>query len=310
MNDLGKPPRRILVIRHGALGDFVLSVGPFMAIRAHHLADHITLLTTPPLVDFAQASGLFNEVWTDTRPGLSRLAAWRRLVKRLRGGSFVRVYDLQTSGRSSLYFHMMGRPKPEWSGIARGSSHRHTNPDRIHLHTLDRQREQLAIAGISRVPAANLDWARADPGKFGLKPPFGLIVPGGSAHRPEKRWSPVKFAALAGKLAAAGTRPVVLGTGVEGDLGRQVAGGGGLDLTGQTDLMDIAELARAATVAVGNDTGPMHIAAEVGCPSVVLFSAASDPSLCAPRGDRVTVLRRQSLADLGVDDVAQEALVL
>jgi ADP-heptose:LPS heptosyltransferase len=55
-------------------------------------------------------------------------------------------------------------------------------------------------------------------------------------------------------------------------------------------------------VAVGNDTGPMHLIAAAGAPSISLFSADSDPALCAPRG-RVTVLSEASLADLPVERV-------
>jgi len=54
---------------------------------------------------------------------------------------------------------------------------------------------------------------------------------------------------------------------------------------------------------VGNDTGPMHLLAAAGCPAVVLFSRASDPALCAPRGPCVRVLRRPDLADLDVTAV-------
>ena len=75
-----------------------------------------------------------------------------------------------------------------------------------------------------------------------------------------------------------------------------------VDLAGRTSPLDIIALARVALAAVGNDTGPMHLIAAAGCPSVVLFSAASDPALCAPRG-RVTVLRRDRLDEMPVDAV-------
>jgi len=305
---LGHAPRRILVIRHGALGDFILSTGPFRAIRSHHLADHITLLTTAPFGELAETSGLFNDVWIDSRPGVFAPWKWIALCRRLRDGQFARVYDVQTSGRSSFYFRMFGTLRPEWSGIAPGASHRHTNPRRTSMHTLERQREQLEIAGISHVPPPNLDWLTGDLAKFALGRPYALLVPGGSAHRPEKRWPPAHFSDLAGRLLAAGLRPVVLGTASEQALGRQVACAEGLDLTGQTSLADIAELARGATIAVGNDTGPMHMAAAVGCRSIVLFSDVSDPALCAPRGDHVLVIQVATLAQLTVDEVARPAL--
>ena len=64
-----------------------------------------------------------------------------------------------------------------------------------------------------------------------------------------------------------------------------------------------------ARYAIGNDTGPMHLIAAAGIPAVVLFSAASDPALCAPRGPTggatVTVLRAPALGDLDEPTVAR-----
>jgi ADP-heptose:LPS heptosyltransferase len=106
---------------------------------------------------------------------------------------------------------------------------------------------------------------------------------------------------LATLLAKRGFGAAVLGgpdeTGIAGALP------GARDLTGQTSFADVVALARGATLAVGNDTGPMHLIAAAGCPSVVLFSSASDPALCAPRGRAVTVLRKPDLARLSVDEV-------
>ena len=63
-------------------------------------------------------------------------------------------------------------------------------------------------------------------------------------------------------------------------------------------------MARRAVAAIGNDTGPMHLAAMIGCRSVVLFSATSNPARSAPRGANVTILQQDNLADLPVDQVA------
>jgi ADP-heptose:LPS heptosyltransferase len=76
------------------------------------------------------------------------------------------------------------------------------------------------------------------------------------------------------------------------------------DLTGQTEFGDIVALGQEARRAIGNDTGPMHLAVVGGAPATVLYSKASDPSLTAPRGPDVVILRRDDLADLSVDEVA------
>ena len=297
----GARPDRVLVIRLSALGDFVLSLGPFKAIRAHHRDAHITLLTTAPYARLGEACGYFDEIWIDSRPRLRQPRAWLELARRLRRGRFVRVYDLQTSGRTGLYFRLFGwRRRPEWSGIARGCSHPDANPERRRIHTIERQAAQLAVAGIHDVPGIDLSWAKADVSRFDLSPRFALLVPGGSAHRPEKRWPSASYEALGTWLAGQGMRPVLIGTAAERATLADIARGcdRALDLCGQTSFEEIIELARGAAVAVGNDTGPMHLIAPAGCPCVVLYSSASNPVRAAPRGPSVAVLQSPSLADL------------
>ena len=175
----------ILVIKLGALGDMVQALGPFAAIRRHHEGAPLTLLTTAPYVELAGASGFFDAIWIDERPRGLALGKWLALRARLRGGRFARVYDLQTSERSSLYFRLFWPgPFPEWSGIAGGCSHPHANPERDSLHTVERQAEQLRMAGIDAVPAPDLSWAEADLDRFDLPARFALLAPGGAPHRP------------------------------------------------------------------------------------------------------------------------------
>ena len=81
------------------------------------------------------------------------------------------------------------------------------------------------------------------------------------------------------------------------------------DLTGRTDLAQIAVWGARARLAVGNDSGAIHLAAAAGAPTIALFSAASDPDLCGPRG-YVAILTAHSLRDLPVAQVAQAAATL
>ena len=300
-------PRRILVIKLGALGDIVQAMGPAAAIRRHHPGAEIVLLTSRPYADFLAAAPYFDAVWVDERPGLRKpLGVWR-LRRRLREGRFDRVYDLQTSDRSSHYHFLMGPgPRPEWSGIARGATHPHDNPARDFMHTLERQAEQLARAGIAPVPPPDLRWVEADVSRFNLPARFALLVPGGAEHRPAKRWPVANYAALAKEFAARGIAPVILGGPGERALGAAIKSAcpAAIDLTGATTLADVAALGRGAAWAIGNDTGPMHLLAAVGTPLTVLYSADSDPALTAPRGARVTVVQRPRLADLTMAEVA------
>ena len=294
---------RILVIKLGALGDIVQALGPMAAIRRHHADAHVVLLTSAPFAEFLRGSPYADEVWVDRRPRLLDLPGILRLRRRLRVGGFARVYDLQTSDRSSFYYCLLGPgARPEWSGIARGASHRQGDPGRERMHTLERQRDQLRIAGIAEVPPPDLSWVKADLRGFDLPERFAVLIPGGAAHRPEKRWPVERYAALAAWLRARGVTPVTIGGEAERPLGAAIPAS--RDLTGRTSFVEVAAIGRRALWAIGSDTGPMHLMVAAGAPATVLFSAASDPALTAPRGGRVTILRRERLADLPVEEVA------
>jgi ADP-heptose:LPS heptosyltransferase len=301
----------ILIIKLGALGDFIQAAGPFAAIRAHHADAKITLLTAVPFAPFAETAPWFDEVWTDTRPKAARIGAWLALRRRLRGGRFERVYDLQTSDRSAWYFRLFWPgAKPEWSGIAAGCSHPHANPRRDLMHTIERQAEQLKMAAIEHVGPPDFSWVRSDIGRFGLNRPFALLAPGGARHRPAKRWPAANYGKLAKLIAARGIEPVILGTAREA---REIAIVTELcpearNLSGRTTIADLIALGHEAELAVGNDTGPMHPIAAAGCRSVALYSEASDPALCAQRGPAVTILRKSSMSEISVDEVVKAAV--
>ncbi|MDP7548300.1 MAG: glycosyltransferase family 9 protein [Alphaproteobacteria bacterium] len=300
------PKDAVLVIKLGALGDFVQALGPFAAIRRHHVDAKVTLLTTAPYEDLAKASGFFDDIWTRGRPGTADIGGWLGLHRLLRGGGFGRVYDLQTSDRSSFYYRLFWPgPAPEWSGIANGCSHPHANPDRDFMHTMDRQAEQLSMAGIAGVPAPDLSWADTDISRFGLPERFALLAPGSALHRPGKRWPAGHYGQLAKTLMEKGLVPVLVGSAAEVPImaGIKAQCERTRDLSGQTGLLDLAALGRGAEAAVGNDNGPMHLFSSVGCRTVVLYSHVSDPALCGQRGAAVTILRRESLGDLSVAEV-------
>jgi len=306
MVNSGPVRRNILVIKLGALGDVVQALGPMTAIRRHHASAHIAVLTTTPYADLIKAAGVCDDVIIDNRPRFGEFRKWLALRKTLRAGNFERVYDLQTSDRSSGYFRLFWPgPKPDWSGIAAGCSLRHVNPNRDLMHTIERQAEQLAVAGIDDVPFADLNPIVSDISHLKLPEKFCLIAPGGAEHRPAKRWPRERYRDLIRKMDADGITPVVCGTEAERALAAALIEGSvtARNIAGETSLVDLVTVAKRAAFALGNDNGAMHIAAFAGIPSVVLYSHTSDPALCAQRGADVTILRRQSLDDLGVDEV-------
>ena len=314
---------RILIIKFGALGDFAQVFAPMQAIRRAHPEAEITLLTTPPYKALAEASGLFDRIDTDGRP--NGWIAWLAMAGRLRSARYDRVYDLHTSkGSTRLWWALSPKP-PEWSGIARFGSHPQTRPDRNGMHNLDRMADQLRVAGIGPVyaegeaPASDLSFAvgaslakaraagfASVGARFGLTPPFALLVPGASASRPEKLWPIERYAELAAALIARGVTVGVLGGPDQAAMAARIRQDApmAVDLTGaQTDQMDFAGLGAEALLCVGNDTGPVHMATYAGAPGVMLLSTrVSNPAHVGPR-TAMTQLFAPGLASIPTDQV-------
>jgi heptosyltransferase-2 len=126
--------------------------------------------------------------------------------------------------------------------------------------------------------------------------PLAVIVPG-SANERAKRWPAERFGALCGALTREFQHPcAILGSRGERELGatvREHAGTGPavVDLTGRTDLGTLIGVLARATLFVGNDSGPAHLAAALGRPGVTLFGPTS-AGHSGPVGPRMRTLHR------------------
>ncbi|HUO12382.1 MAG TPA: glycosyltransferase family 9 protein, partial [Caulobacteraceae bacterium] len=213
---------------------------------------------------------------------------------------------------------------PDWSGAALGASLPHRNRQRAKMHPLERHAEQLEQAGIwpdaptkpLSAPPPDISWILARSPKprsisaSGSQRAVILLAPGGTAAATSK-WPIDRYAALAKRLQDAGYDIVVVGALGEAPLAHAIQRQAprARDLTGRTDIAQIAALGARAALAVGNDLGVLHLAAAAGAPTLALFPSSPDPALSAPRG-LVTVLHTPELKDLTVDSVARTALAL
>ncbi len=295
----------ILVIKHGALGDFIVATSAFRAIRDYHPYSHIVLLTTKAYAALGQQSPYFDEVWIDTRPKFWNVLKLWETVRLVRGGKehyrFARVYDLQASQRTAWYFRCLPQPKPEWVGKVRGCSHPRNIPDNT-LHVYDIFKTHLTRIGVPAVPLPNVDWLGDDITALNLPERFVLLIAGSAPTRPKKRWTAQGYADVIEYLNTQGLTAVLIGTKAEQEFAQQIEACCDkvrpLNLVAQTSLGALAALGRRAVMALGSDTGPMHIVAASGCPVLVLFSADSNPKLHGPPSTRAPCIQVDDLREL------------
>ena len=173
------------------------------------------------------------------------------------------------------------------------------------MHTIERQRAQLAIAGILDVPLADLSFLDGDISDLSLPDRIAVLIPSASPDRPAKLWPGERYAELALALIARGLSPVIIGGSDAKAVSQKIteAAPGTIDLTGRTSLGQLAAVARRAELAIGNDTGPTHLISLVGCPTIALFGGDSNPEKTGPVGPAARVVRAEALEQLTVADV-------
>ncbi len=117
----------------------------------------------------------------------------------------------------------------------------------------------------------------------------------GAAFGAAKCWPPERFAELANRLHGEyGADVILFGSAAERGMAQRISAGmkrAPLDLTGKTRIEELPALLAACRLFVGNDSGPMHVAAAAGLPVVAIFGP-TDPEGTAPVTPRCTVVRR------------------
>ena len=181
------------------------------------------------------------------------------------------------------------------------------------MHTLDRHKDQLDITGLKSLRSPDWKWLlKKEHNKYAIQHKYVLIVTGSSAHRENKIWPKESFGSLVGILAENEITSVFIG--LENDkkniddiinMDAKLEMKKSINLAGKTSYKDLAFLANSSLFVIGNDTGPIHLAAACGARVFVLFGSGSDPKLCAPRGKNVVIIRKNNIKNILVRDVLE-----
>jgi lipopolysaccharide heptosyltransferase II len=295
-------PQRILIILLGAIGDVTRALPLLTRLRRAYPTAHIAWAVEPvaaPLLDYHPA---LDEVllYHRTRGPLAFLP-FLRDVRRHR---FDFVLDLQRHAKSGLVSRWSGAPR-------RLGFHRHNSKEGnwlFNTHTIApvpdfslKLRQYLAFADALGLPEDGIHFdlrlrlaeeQEVETLLANTRRPFAAFFLG--SRWPSRFWFPQATAAVAEELQRTyGMGIVLLGGRDEAIFAQEVnaaAGGTLANLTGRTSLRHLIGIFRRARLALGPDSGPMHIAAATGIPVISLWGATS-PIRSAPWGSEELVLR-------------------
>ena len=300
--------KKILIIKHGAFGDVILSMYPVFAIWKHFKDCEISVLTESKYKELYECLPFIKNIKIDNRPRFYYFLKYIKIFLWFYKSDFEWVFDLQTSKRTNLYFAILSTFKDfNWNGIAKNCSHPHLSLNRKRLHTIERQKDQLRVAGIIQVYNPDWNYFKSTISKFAIKKPYAILVPGGSRHRKNKRWDFKNYLEITKFLEKKNIISVYVGGRDEKDIFQNKHKYHSIvNLIGKTNYSDLAYLSSQAKLILGNDTGPMHLL--VACSNdkiakIVLFGGASDPTLCAPIGKNVKIVKENDIKDITIENI-------
>ena len=278
----------------------VLLTPALRALKTAYPQSHLALLIRPLVADLMATHPYVDEVMVDSKGGgLSRLPSFWKSVSEIRRSDFDLAVVLHpTSFRNALIPFLAGMfPERIGSNVSgRGILLTKACSDRRDLHEVHRYLRVLELIDIHE-PNAKLEFWHTDADRqaarqmlatHGISPKEHLIgVNLGTTWR-TKRWSLENFAEVITQVQKRlDARILLTGSTAEIPLGEaltQITKVETINLIGKTTLMQLGALIESCDLYLTCDSGPMHIAAAVGTPTIALFGPTS-PTRHGPYGE-------------------------
>lgn len=308
---MAQPEGCVALVRGGALGDFVLTLPAAAALRQACPGAKLLVVGNPARAalaapadaidaDGARWARLFAPGGAPDRTLRERFAGCRLVLAFTPAGpGAVRLGEALRDLAGQV---ILADPRPP------AGTQRHAVE-----HLLDPLRcRGLADGDAFRSPRIDLAAAGGDPQR---RPPGrgdrGTLVVHPGSGSPEKCWPADRFAALVRRLSDRNLPVALLWGPAEAEREAQLASHfpPGVPRLRPASPIELARRLAAARLYIGNDSGPGHVAAAVGTPTVSLFGP-TDPAVWRPLGPRARVVRSASgdLSEVTVDDVLGEVL--
>jgi ADP-heptose:LPS heptosyltransferase len=283
--------RKLAVLRANAIGDYLVSLPALEALRAAYPEAELVLLGAgwhagflagrPGPVDRCLPVPPTVGVRDDRPP--SQPATVERFFARMQTEHFDLAVQLQGGGRySNPFVCRLGARVTAGSQAPDAPPLDRTVPYTGHQHEIHRFLEVADLVGATpvtlepRLQVTPADRVEAAAAVAEDDRPLVVLHPG--ANDPRRRWPVERLAVVGSELARKGARLAVVGTAADQPLADRLLAtldGDATDLTGRLGLGGLAGLLEQATLLVGNDSGPRHLAAAVGAATVAIYWCVS-----------------------------------
>ena len=302
-------PRSIAIVKPCCLGDVLMATAILKPLRETYPQAKLSFFVGDWSREVVANNPCLDEVISCGRVGSGgsySLSEYLSVARALRNGHFDCCIVLERSIWMALLPFLAGIPvRTGLDSEGRGFALNFRVPCGGVKHEAERYLDCIRALGIAidssrpefHPSDRDRERARSILPEIGPTSPIAAIHPGGGANPgmtlTAKRWLPERFAAVADLLVQEfGATIVLLGAAQEPELAGVVQRAmkfPAIDLTGKTDLGEMAAVLELCQLFLGNDTGPMHLATAVGTPVVAMFGP-SDPRVYGPYSSSATAV--------------------
>ncbi len=289
---LARLPSRawIAVIRLRSLGDCVLTTPALGLLKAYRPDLRIRMVVEPRFAGVFEGHPDIEEIGADVGRRVD-------MVLNLHGGSRSMWMTLQSGAKFRVGF---GHHRYSWIYSHKIPRAQEILGEERPVHTAEHLASAMFWLG---VPRTEIPRARLIAGKEPAYLPYVVLHPFASA--PPKAWQLERFVEVAARLQSAGLEPMILA-----GPGDDASAFGPFQVFRNAPLAEVKNLMAGASLFIGNDSGPAHIAAAFGVPVVVLFGP-SNPVTWAPwRTEALVLTSRGSIDEISIDEVMAAAETL
>jgi ADP-heptose:LPS heptosyltransferase len=276
---------KILVIRGGAIGDFILTLPAIAALRRQFPQAHLEVLGYPHIAQLAVAGGLADRVQPIEARGLAGFFARSGTLEQDLMDYFSEfdlvisyLYDPDEIFKTNVIRCLV---KQFIVGPHRPDETERLHATQVYLKPLER----LAIFDADPMPRLSLNPQPSTLNQL-------VLHPGSGSEK--KNWPETKWAGLIQQIAATTNWNLLLvGGEAEGERLQRLAGAmpsARCSIAQGLPLAELAQRIQSGAAFVGHDSGITHLAAAVGLPCVVLWADTLE-EVWRPQGERLVVLK-------------------
>ena len=296
-------PKKILIIKHGSLGDIVFALEPILAIRKKFNNSVINLVTEEKFVSFFKKIKMFDQFLVDNRGGiLSTLS----LIIKIISGKYDLIIDLQNSKRTNFYHFFIKNLSSSRINGSRSFVHdRYIIPVQGQESPTQGLYNQLKLLDIDQ-SNPDLSWLASDKEDKSIEnKQLVLIIPGVSKSGRAKQWSPNKYQQLCSFFESKGYFICLVGTKDDASSLQPILDGCKkiINLIDKSPPEIIYSVAKKSQLIISNDTGPGHIAtlSKVNTVWLALDNSVTKANLSYRENSHM--LLTEKMEDLSVNEV-------